>query len=132
MDSRNYAASGKNMPATDLAVDLHGTRDEWLWTEIKRIRPRELGETRGYVLSDVDKLDRMARAHRKNLPQAILLILMRAAGTEEATVDFYWDMLNTNLGLGSWDFVDRRHSPSRFSEAVHGEMMIGLWARHAL
>jgi len=119
-----------NLPTSDLAVELDpGT---WLWLEIKRVRPGELGfATLNVVRADARKLDEMAGADLRNFPQAIMLVLIRAHESREHSASWYWESINQQSSVGRWPFVRHRIEEIRFNGDRRGEMMVAMWARQS-
>jgi hypothetical protein len=122
-----FDAAAKTATA-DLAVEI--APGVWLWLEIKRVRPKELGfATQEVIRSDAAKLDAVAAADRRNLPQAMLLVFIREDGSREYDAAWYWDSINKQCDVGRWPFARHDIAEVRFDDTRRGQLMCGMWAR---
>ncbi len=117
-----------NVPTADLAVQIDGGR--WLWVEIKRVRPAELGfATLNVVNADAQKLDEVAQVDPRNLPQALIFVLIRALDSREYSASWYWDSINRQSAVSRWSFSRHQVVEIPLSGARRAEMMVAMWAR---
>ena len=127
VEDQYYGTEGVKGQEADLAVELSDGR--WLWMELKRFLPGNVGfASAGDLRHDVAKLSVLAKKDRRNLPQGLLVVLLRDSSGQSDDLEAVWCRRVSEL-TDPFSFCEYRLARIPFSDEREGDMLIGLWAR---